>query len=165
VKRIVAVMISLLILGANPFFAEGEKMTIQKGSKVSFDYTLTVDGEVIDSSDGRSPLEYVHGSGEIIPGLSKELEGMASGEEKKVAVLPEDGYGTVNPKAFQEVSKDRFPEEVELKEGLTLEAKGPEGQAVPVRITEVKDEAVVVDFNHPLAGKSLTFDVKIVAVQ
>jgi FKBP-type peptidyl-prolyl cis-trans isomerase 2 len=132
---------------------------------VSFDYTLTDDGgKVIDSSKGKEPMNYTHGKGQIIPGLEREMVGMAAGAEKKVTVKPEDAYGPVNPQAFQEVPKDKLPPDA-LKVGIVLTAQGPQGQAVPVRVHEIKEKTVVMDFNHPLAGKTLSFDIKITAVK
>ena len=132
---------------------------------VAFDYTLTDEsGTVIDSSKGKEPMHYVHGKGQIIPGLEKELAGMAVGGEKKVTVKPEDGYGPVNPQAFQEIPKDKLPPEA-LKVGTVLTATGPQGQSVPVRVHEVKENTVIMDFNHPLAGKTLLFDVKITEIK
>jgi FKBP-type peptidyl-prolyl cis-trans isomerase SlyD len=138
---------------------------IQAGSLVAFDYTLTDEtGNVIDSSQGKEPMHYVHGKGQIIPGLEKELTGMSVGAEKKVTVKPEDGYGPVKPEAFQEIPKDKLPPEA-LKVGTVLTAHGPNGQSVPVRVHEVKENTVVIDFNHPLAGKTLLFDVKVTEVK
>jgi FKBP-type peptidyl-prolyl cis-trans isomerase 2 len=138
---------------------------IQTGSLVAFDYTLTDEsGNVIDSSKGKEPMRYVHGKGEIIPGLEKEMAGMSVGGEKKVTVKPEEGYGPVNPQAFQEVPKDKLPPEA-LKVGTVLTATGPQGQRVPVRVHEIKENTVVMDFNHPLAGKILLFDVKITEIK
>jgi FKBP-type peptidyl-prolyl cis-trans isomerase SlyD len=138
---------------------------IQAGSLVAFDYTLTDEtGNVIDSSRGKEPMHYVHGKGQIIPGLEKELAGMSVGSEKKVTVKPEDGYGPVKPEAFQEVPKDKLPAEA-LKVGTVLTAHSPDGQNVPVRVAEIKEKTVVMDFNHPLAGKTLFFDVKVTEVK
>lgn len=138
---------------------------IQAGSLVAFDYTLKDDtGNVIDSSQGKQPMHYVHGKGQIIPGLEKELAGMSVGSEKKVTVKPEDAYGQVNPQAFQEVPKDKLPPEA-LKVGTVLSARGPDGQTVPVRVHEIKEDTVVMDFNHPLAGKTLFFDIKVTEVK
>lgn len=162
--RVVLLLALIFSLISYPAQIKGEDATVQKGSQVSFDYTLTVDGEVIDSSEGRGPLEYTHGSGQIIPGLSKQLEGMKVGEEKEVQVIPEEAYGPVNPEAFQEVLKSQLPPDQEPQVGMLLYASGPQG-AMPVKITEVKEESVVVDFNHPLAGKTLTFKVKIVSIK
>jgi FKBP-type peptidyl-prolyl cis-trans isomerase SlyD len=145
--------------------AAGAATVVQPGSEVFFDYTLTDDeGKVVDSSKGKEPMHYVHGKGQIIPGLEKELSGMAVGSEKKVTIKPEDAYGPVNPQAFQEVPKEKLPPEA-LKVGTMLAAQGPGGQRVPVRVHEIKENTVVMDFNHPLAGKTLSFDVKITDVK
>ena len=138
---------------------------VQTGSVVSFDYTVKDEtGKVIDSSAGKSPMKYTHGSGQIIRGLESELAGMKTGGEKKVTVKPEDGYGVVDPGAFQEVPKDKLPQDA-LKVGTMLMAQGPQGQGVPVRVHEIKESTVVMDFNHPLAGKTLSFEVKITDIK
>jgi FKBP-type peptidyl-prolyl cis-trans isomerase SlyD len=140
-------------------------MTIQKGSQVSFDYTLTVDGDVIDTSKGKEPLQYTHGEGKIIRGLAKQLEGMKVGDEKRVVVEPQEGYGQVNPAAFQEVPKSRLSSDLKPETGMHLQVKDQTGNTALVKITEVKEDVIVVDLNHPLAGKTLTFDVKIVSIE
>ena len=144
----------------------GRSVTVvQAGSAVSFDYTLTDDeGKVIDSSKDKQPMIYTHGKGEIIPGLEKELAGMAVGAEKKVKVKPEEGYGPIDPQAFQEIPKAKLPPEA-LKVGTVLMAQGPQGQGIPVRVQEIKENTVIMDFNHPLAGKTLSFDVKITDIK
>jgi len=147
-----------------PAQIRGENVTIQKGSQVSFDYTLTVDGVVVDSSEGRGPLQYTHGEGQIIPGLTKQIEGMGVGEEKKVEVFPEEGYGLINPNAFQEVPRSTLPANIEPKVGMTLQVRSSGGTAMPARITELKEDSIVIDLNHPLAGKTLNFQVKIVSI-
>jgi FKBP-type peptidyl-prolyl cis-trans isomerase 2 len=166
-KKIFLVFVSLVFaVSANIVKVKGDdSMTIEKGKKVSFDYTLTVDGQVVDSSKEREPLSYVHGEGKIIPGLASELEGMKEGQEKTVEVSPEDAYGKEDPEAFKEISKGSLPEGLEPKTGMMLQMQGPEGQPVPVKVAEVKDEAVVLDLNHPLAGKTLNFDVKVISVE
>jgi FKBP-type peptidyl-prolyl cis-trans isomerase SlyD len=134
---------------------------VQEGSIVSIEYTLTdEDGKVIDSNVGKEPLTFVQGAGQIVGGLEKELQGLKTGEEKKVRVKPEDGYGMPNQQAFQEMPRESIPVEAQ-KPGVTLMAKAPDGRAIPIRVHEVKEKTVVVDFNHPLAGKTLNFDVKI----
>jgi FKBP-type peptidyl-prolyl cis-trans isomerase 2 len=145
--------------------AGGGKMVIQDGRQVSFDYTLTVDGEVVDSSKGQGPLRYTHGKGEIIPGLARQLEGLRVGDEKTIEVPPEEAYGAINRQAFREISKASLPAGLEPKVGMYLQMQGPAGQVLPVKIAEVKDNSVVLDLNHPLAGKTLTFQVKIVDIQ
>jgi FKBP-type peptidyl-prolyl cis-trans isomerase SlyD len=138
---------------------------IQAGSDVAFDYTLTDEsGTVIDSSKGKEPMHYIHGKGQIIPGLEKELAGMAVGAAKKVTVKPEDGYGPIDPRAFQEVPKDKLPPAA-LKVGTMLMAQSPQGQGIPARVHEIKENTVIMDFNHPLAGKTLSFDIKITDIK
>ena len=139
-------------------------MTIKEGKKVSFDYTLTVEGEVVDTSKGRKPLEYTHGDSSLIPGLTSRMAGMKEGEERKIEVPSEEGYGLVSQEAFQEVPKTQLPKDITLNPGMMLEAQRPDGSVLPVKIAEVKDAAVVIDLNHPLAGKNLVFDVKVVSV-
>lgn len=135
--------------------------SVQEGSIVSIEYTLTDDqGKVIDSNVGKEPLTFIHGAGQIVPGLEKELLGLKPGDQKKVQVKPEDGYGMPNPDAFQEMPRDSIPAEAQ-KAGTTLMAKAPDGRAMAVRVHEVKEKTVVVDLNHPLAGKTLNFDVTI----
>lgn len=142
-----------------------KETTIQDGKKVSFDYTLTVDGQVVDSSEQRGPLTYTQGQGQIIPGLANELVGLKVGDEKKVVVAPENAYGIINQNAFQEVDKSSLPENVEVEVGTILQVQNEQGQSFPVKVSEVKDNTVVLDFNHPLAGKTLNFDVKIVSIE
>jgi FKBP-type peptidyl-prolyl cis-trans isomerase SlyD len=143
---------------------KGEKV-VKDGSVVSLQYTLTgEDGKTIESNKGKEPLKYTQGQHQIVPGLEREIAGMKVGGEKHVKVKPEDGYGPVNPNAFQEVPKEKVPPEG-LKVGTVLAAKGPQGQVVPVRIHEIKDKSVVVDLNHPMAGKTLVFDVKVLDIQ
>jgi FKBP-type peptidyl-prolyl cis-trans isomerase SlyD len=141
--------------------AEIAEAQIREGSQVALEYTLTDEsGTVIESNKGKQPMIYIHGKSQIIPGLEKELSGMKVGEERKIQVKPEDGYGPVNPDAFQEVPKDKLPPEA-LKVGAMLMAQGPKGEGVPVRVHEIKDTTVIMDFNHPMAGKTLSFDVKV----
>lgn len=136
-------------------------MAISNNSLVKINYKGTLkDGSVFDSSEGREPLEFIYGVGMIIPGLEKGLEGLSGGEKKTVEVKAEEAYGPVMEQAVQQVPKDQFPADVELKPGLQLAAQGPQG-TIPVKIKEVKDDVVIVDFNHPLAGQDLTFEVEV----
>jgi len=154
---VAALLFSTRVIGET---AEMEAQ-IREGSQVALEYTLSDEaGTVIESNKGKQPMSYIHGKSQIIPGLEKELSGMKVGEEKKIQVKPEDGYGPVNPDAFQEVPKDKLPPEA-LKVGAMLMAQGPQGQGIPVRVHEIKDTTVIMDFNHPMAGKTLSFDVKI----
>jgi FKBP-type peptidyl-prolyl cis-trans isomerase 2 len=138
---------------------------VAEGSSVKVNYTLTVDGTVVDSSKGHDPLEVKVGSHQVIPGFEKALPGMKVGEKKSFAVSPEEGYGPVNPQAFQEIPKKQLPPEITPKAGMTLLAHGKDNRPVPVKIKEVKDDVVVMDFNHPLAGKTLTFDIEVVEIK
>jgi FKBP-type peptidyl-prolyl cis-trans isomerase SlyD len=134
---------------------------IHEGAVVSIEYTLADDaGKIIDSNVGKDPLSYIHGAGQIVRGLERELNGLKVGDQKKVQVTPQDGYGPINEKAFQEIPREGIPPEAQ-KPGAMLMTKAPDGRAIPVRVHEVKEKTVVIDFNHPLAGKTLNFDVKI----
>lgn len=140
-----------------------ENLTVADNMVVSMDYTLTLDGgEVIDSSEGRDPLEFLHGRGQIIPGLEKALYGMAVGDAKKVSVTPAEGYGEPDDDAFQLYPRDAFPGDMELTEGMGLHMRDTEsGQVIEAYIHEIRPADVVLDFNHPLAGETLYFDIKI----
>ncbi len=129
---------------------------------VTIEYKLTVDGEMIDSSEGDAPLEYLHGHANIIFGLEKELTGMKVGESKNVEVSPEEGYGEVDDEAVLEVPRGEFPEDVPLEPGIELEITDDEGDMMFATIIEIGDEDVVLDTNHPLAGQTLFFEVSIV---
>jgi FKBP-type peptidyl-prolyl cis-trans isomerase 2 len=140
-------------------------MAIANGRQVLFDYTLTVDGKIVDSSKDRGPLKYTHGQGDLIPGLTRQLEGMKIGEEKSIVVAPEEAYGAVDPAAFKEVARTTLPKNIDPQVGMFLQVQSPDGKVFPVRISELKKDSVMIDFNHPLAGKKLFFQVKVVSVQ
>lgn len=143
----------------------GPAPAIEAGSKVSLEYTLRdADGKVLDSNKGRDPLTYVQGEQQIVPGLEKALTGMHPGEEKKVVVAPADGYGDVDPTAVAEVPKEMIPADA-LQVGTELVARNRDGATRLVRIKEIKDETVIIDLNHPLAGKTLHFDVRVTGVE
>jgi FKBP-type peptidyl-prolyl cis-trans isomerase SlyD len=134
---------------------------IQEGAIVTIEYTLTDDtGAVIDSSTGKEPMTYVHGAGQIVPGLERALNGLKIGDQKKVQVRPEEGYGLPDEKAFREIPKENVPPDAQ-KVGAMLMTKSPDGRMIPIRVHKVTGTTVVVDFNHPLAGKTLNFDVKV----
>ncbi len=140
-------------------------LKVQEGQVVAMEYTLKVDGKVADTSDGREPLEYVHGAGNIIPGLEKEMLGMGVGESKNVVVAAADAYGEEDDKAFMDVPRDQFPKEIPMEVGTELQVQNQAGQPMYARIIQVKDTSVRLDFNHPLAGKELQFSVKVVSVR
>jgi len=142
-----------------------DQMTISAGKLVTFEYTLKGDGgHVIDTSEGGQPFIYTHGRSEVVPGLESELEGMQVGDIKTVVVNPEQGYGPINEQAIVEVPIDRIPEDAR-EVGRQLQGSGPDGQAVYPVVKEVRADVVVLNFNHPLAGETLHFDVKIVSIQ
>jgi FKBP-type peptidyl-prolyl cis-trans isomerase SlyD len=143
----------------------GSPMTVSDGKTISMEYTLTLENkEVLDTNVGGEPLSFTQGSHEIIPGLETALSGMKAGESKQVTVAPEQGYGEVNPQAIQEVPIDQIPPDAR-KVGVQLQGKDGQGRMVTPKVTEVKEQVVVLDFNHPLAGKTLYFDVKILDIQ
>ncbi|MFN4101460.1 MAG: peptidylprolyl isomerase [Pararhodobacter sp.] len=135
------------------------------GDTVHFHYTGSLkDGTVFDSSNGRDPLTFTLGSGQIIPGLERALDGMAVGEQKTVVVPAADAYGDRVDSARQAVPRAQFPGDIPTDPGTRLQMQSPEGQVIPVMVVEATDEHVVLDANHPLAGEDLTFAVEVVAV-
>jgi FKBP-type peptidyl-prolyl cis-trans isomerase SlyD len=140
-------------------------IAISDGKTISMEYTLTLeDKKVLDTNVGGEPMNFTQGSHKIIPGLETALEGMKVGESKQVTVEPELGYGPINPQAVQEIPIKNIPEEAR-KVGAQLQGKDGQGRMVHPRVTEVKEQVVVLDFNHPLAGKKLFFDVKILDIK
>ncbi len=141
-------------------------MRIEKGRVVDLDYSLHLgDGEVVDRSEPGEPLTYLHGEGEIVPGLENALEGMEQGQQKQVVVAPGDGYGDHDPRRVQRVPREAFPPGFVPEIGMELSAQGPDGEEVPFVIQQVEPAAVTIDLNHPLAGKTLHFDVTVRAVR
>jgi FKBP-type peptidyl-prolyl cis-trans isomerase 2 len=134
------------------------------GKSVKLHYTLKVDGELLDSSRDRSPFVFLMGAHQVVPGFEKAIRGMKAGEKKSFRVPPAEGYGEENPEAIREVSRDRLPQGMKPEAGMTLFAKSPTGRPIPVKIMEVKKDVVVMNFNHPLAGKTLDFDVEVLEV-
>lgn len=141
------------------------KDTVQDGLVVSMDYKLTVDGEVLDSSEDAGPLQFLAGYGNIVPGLEREMAGMKIGESKDVVVAPADGYGEFDDEAFMEVPRNEFPTDLQLEEGIELNVTDEDGQNQYARVENITDESVRLDFNHPLAGAELHFTVKVVALR
>jgi FKBP-type peptidyl-prolyl cis-trans isomerase SlyD len=142
-----------------------ESIKIQDGQVVSMNYTLLVDGEVLDSSSGHEPLEFLQGAGNIIPGLEQELYGMAVGDSKMVIVQPEEGYGILDADAFVEVPREQFPSDIPMEIGVEITVTDQSGNPMNARIDSIDDDNVTLDFNHPLAGKELHFEVKIVSLR
>lgn len=145
--------------------AQSELTKVENDLVVSLEYTLTVEGEVVDSSEENGPIDYIQGKGNIIPGLEKELAGMNVGDTKKVKVLAKDAYGEYDPEATEEIELSDFPEEIPLEVGVELAVEDEDGNATSATIVEVGETAVTLNFNHPLAGKDLEFDVKIAGIR
>jgi len=131
---------------------------------VSLDYTLTVDGEVIDSS-GDLPLEYLQGHSNIIAGLEKALDGMQVGETREVAVAPAQGYGEYDPDAMYDLPRDQFPADFDLHLGAGLRVRSSDGYIINARVVSIDDETVKIDLNHPMAGKTLNFRATVTGVR
>jgi FKBP-type peptidyl-prolyl cis-trans isomerase SlyD len=134
---------------------------------VQLDYTLTLsDGEIYDSSEDSGPLEYLQGHGQLIPGLEQALYDMAIDEEKDVVVTPDIGYGEYDPDAVQELPLDMFPPNMELEKGMSIDLYDEDAdEEIEAIINDVGDDTVTVDFNHPLAGETLNFHVRIVGIR
>ena len=140
-------------------------MKVANDHVVTMHYTLTSpDGEVLDSSVGGEPLAYLHGHGNIIPGLERQLEGKVTGDKVIAEVPAAEGYGDHNPALVVEASRSQFPEDVELQPGMRFQAQTPQGNRV-AQITRVEGDVITVDTNHPLAGVDLRFDVEITDVR
>ena len=133
---------------------------VKSGDTVAIHYTGTLlDGSTFDSSEGREPLEFTVGSGQIIPGLDSAMPGMEVGDKKVVKIGSAEAYGDVNPEMRQAVPREGIPADIPLEIGTQLQVQTPDGQAMPVMVVEVDDATVTLDANHPLAGKDITFDV------
>ncbi|MBI2618782.1 MAG: peptidylprolyl isomerase [Ignavibacteriales bacterium] len=140
-------------------------MTIAKNKVVTIDYTLTDEkGTIIDSSKGQEPLSYIQGQGNVIPGLENSLDGKGRGDSVKVSVPPAEAYGEWDEEKIVDLPLDRFEGAGEIKKGMQFRAQGEQGAHI-VTVTKVKEKTVTVDANHPLAGKTLNFDVTVVDVR
>jgi len=138
---------------------------VKDGSNVKVHYTgKLTDGTVFDSSEGREPLAFTIGAGMMIPGFEKGVMDMAVNEEKIINILPEDAYGEIREDMVAEVPKSQLPTDMEVEKGQDLMSQTPDGQQMVVKVVDVKDDSIVVDANHALAGKELVFDIKIVEV-
>ena len=164
--RILACALSANLVSSVGLWAAEAKTpaAIQDGMTVQMNYTLTVDGQVVDSSDGKSPLSYIQGKGQIIPGLERELAGLHVGDKKEVTVAPSDGYGVVDPKAVVVITRDKLPATVEPKIGMMVQGTAQDGRPIRARIQKLDGNDVTLDLNHPLAGKTLQFKVEIIGI-
>jgi len=140
-------------------------MQISQQLVASLHYTLKNDvGEVLDSSEGQEPMEYLHGAHNIVPGIEKALEGKSAGDTLSVIVKPEDGYGEYDDSLVQELPRDAFTGVETIEIGMEFQAETQQGMQV-VEVIKVDDSLVTINGNHPLAGKNLHFDVKIVNIR
>lgn len=165
-SRIVLSSLVLLTIAAAACWAEGEETKmIENGNSVSVEYTLKLDdGTVVDTNVDGDAMTYKQGGSEILPTLEAALLGLKVGDVKQVQLTAEEGYGPVNPEGYQEVELSMVPDDAHTV-GTMLMATGPDGQQQPIRVHEVKEETIILDFNHPLAGQALNFDVKILAIE
>jgi FKBP-type peptidyl-prolyl cis-trans isomerase SlyD len=139
--------------------------TVQNNVVVSMEYTLHVDNEEIDSSKGQDPLQFLVGHGNIISGLEREMMGMKVGESKNVVIAPADGYGEFDEEAFMDVPRSAFPQDMPVEEGAELTVRDDSGQSRYARIDAINGDNVTLNFNHPLAGDELHFNVKVVGLR
>jgi FKBP-type peptidyl-prolyl cis-trans isomerase SlyD len=144
-----------------------EEMTVSDGMVVSLDYSLRLDDdeEVVDTSAAREPLEFVQGGGQIIPGLEQQIYGLGVGEEESVLVPPADGYGDADTEAYQLMPLEAFPADLTVEPGMGLELREVSSQVLQAYVADVRPDGILLDFNHPLAGKTLRFDVKITGLR
>ncbi len=143
-----------------------ETLTVQDNMVVCIHYTLTNDnGDELDTSIGFDPLMYLHGAHQIVPGLENGLLGLAAGDKKQVVVAPADGYGERMNTAPVEIPKSNFPPNIQVQPGMMFHTEGPDGNEVPLWVTAITDEHVIVDTDHPLAGVTLNFDVEVTEVR
>lgn len=146
---------------------ENKPNLIEENIIVTMNYSLTVDNEVVDSSEDGDPIVFLQGAGQIIPGLEKAINGLKIGDKKHIVVSPEEGYGEYDEESVVEVPKDEFPSDFPLEPGLEITVQSEEeddefeDDMMEATIIAVNDETVTLDFNHPLAGKTLNFDVEI----
>ncbi|MFT5257823.1 MAG: FKBP-type peptidyl-prolyl cis-trans isomerase 2 [Polaribacter sp.] len=139
---------------------------VSENSTVKVNYTgKLADGQVFDSSEGKEPIEFTLGQGQLIPGFEKGLIDMKLNEKKTISMPKEDAYGEINEALIQEVKKSELPQEMEPKVGMGLVSKSPDGQEMNLMVIEVKEESIVIDGNHPLAGKDLIFDLEVVEIK
>lgn len=139
---------------------------VKQNDTVKVHYTgKLADGQVFDSSEGKEPIEFTLGQGQLIPGFEKGLIDMKVNEKKTVTIPKEEAYGAPREELIQEVQKDQLPEDIKPEVGMGLVSKTPDGKEMNLVVAEVKDETIVVDGNHPLAGKDLVFDLEVVEIK
>ncbi|WP_339837588.1 peptidylprolyl isomerase [uncultured Flavobacterium sp.] len=138
---------------------------VKENNTVKVHYTGKLsDGKVFDSSEGKEPLEFTLGKGQLIPGFENGLIDMKLNEKKTITIAKEEAYGAINEDLKQEVKRTELPEDIKPEVGMGLISKSSDGQEMNLLVVEVKDESIVIDGNHPLAGEDLTFDLEVVAI-
>ena len=138
---------------------------VKEGDVVKVHYTgKLVNGEQFDSSVGKEPLEFTVGAGQMIKGFDAAMPGMTIGEKKTINIAPEDGYGEKSEEAIIEFPRENVPADMKLEPGMPLTLSNQEGQPVPVIIIDVKDDVIILDANHFLAGEELVFDIELVEI-
>ncbi len=141
-------------------------LTIGPGTKVTLHFSLRLqDGEVIDSNFERDPATFIVGDGNLLPGFEKAIFGLLEGERKTLTISPEQGFGQRNPNNLQEFSRSDFAPDMELKEGLVLSFSDAQKTELPGVVSHFDENVVIVDFNHPLAGRDIVFDVAILKIE
>ena len=135
--------------------------TVQDNLVVTLDYKLIVEDEMMESTEDGEPILFIQGIGQIIPGLENALYGMEVGDQKTVVIQPEDAYGEYDPESLQDAKKEEFSEEVPLDVGTFLDLADDEGDILSAQIIAAEEDTVTLDFNHPLAGKTLTFEITV----
>ncbi len=138
---------------------------ITDGQVVSLNYVLTVEGEILAQTEAGDPMEYLHGAQEILPGLETALEGKQVGDKFSVTLAPEDAYGEYDEEDVEEIDRADIPNVEELEIGMVVEVEDEDGYAYMAQVQEIGAKVVVLDFNPPLAGKTLTYDVEVIAMR
>lgn len=137
----------------------------RSGDTVRIHYTGTLDdGTEFDSSSGRDPLEFALGGGQVIPGFDNAVDGMSVGETKTVTIPPAEAYGQRHEQLVQQVAKSALPDNIDPTVGMQLQSRSPEGQVMNLIVTDVQDDSITVDANHPLSGQALTFAIELVEI-
>lgn len=139
--------------------------TVADDVVVTLKYTLTVDGEIVDSANESDPIEFLQGAGEVISGLEAGIHGLKVGESRKITIKPADGYGEIDKEAYVTIPRDEFPSEIPLEIGIEIDVRDEDDEVMTATIAEVTNTTVTLDFNHPLAGKTLHFDVTVLELR
>jgi peptidylprolyl isomerase len=140
--------------------------TVQVGNTISVNYTGKLEsGEVFDTSEGKQPLTFTVGSGQLIKGFDNAVIGMSTGEKKSVSLAPEEGYGAYRDDLILSIARENVPENMQLDIGMAVQLSDQSGNPIPAMVTEIGDRTVTLDVNHPLAGKVLVFDIEVVGIE